>query len=540
MADEWDYIVVGAGSAGCVLANRLTESGQHKVLVLEAGPWDSSPLITMPAGFYKLLSSKTYNWGFATEPEEGTGQRSIAIPRGKTLGGSSAINGSIYVRGQPLDFNLWSQFGNRGWSYESVLPYFKKAERYASGSGPVRGPVRGYNGPLVVTETTERHELLDACIAAGVDQGYPHNPDYNSGDQEGFGYYQLTQRDGRRMSTARSYLRKAMYRGNLKIITRAQITRVLIENGRAVGVEYRRGGTLHQARCQMEVLLSAGAVQSPQLLELSGIGQPRLLKEHGIDVTQELPGVGENYRDHYGVRMQWRVKQPITLNEKARGLSLLRELARYAFHGRGILTYGAGAVYGFIRSTADQETPDIQYHIAHVSYADPATRKLDRLPGMTMACCQLRPDSQGSIHIKSADPFAAPAIRGNYLDVQSDADTLVRGIKLGRQVVESSALEPYRAAEFTPGPLRQSDAEIEDWARHTGQTLYHICGTAKMGPSTDRMAVVDDELRVHGVAGLRVIDASIMPTLVSGNTNAAAIMIAERGADLVLGRTEQP
>jgi choline dehydrogenase len=532
MAVEWDYIIVGAGSAGCVLAHRLTKSGRHKVLLLEAGPWDSSPLITMPAGFYKLLSSTKYNWGFATEPEEGTGNRAISIPRGKTLGGSSAINGLIYVRGQPLDYDLWAQFGNRGWSYESVLPYFKKAENFKAGGNEVRGD----RGPLHVTETPERHEILDACIAAGVSQGFARNADYNDGEQEGFGYYQFTQRGGRRMSTARAYLRKAMYRGNLKVETNAHTSRVLFDNGRAIGVEYRRGGKLRRARCNSEVILSAGAAQSPQLLELSGIGQSGLLKEHGIDVVHALPGVGENYRDHYGVRMQWRVSKPITLNEQARGWSLLRELARYALHGRGILTYGAGGVYGFVRTRPDLETPDIQYHIAHVSYSDPATRELDREPGMTMACCQLRPDSQGSIHIKSPDPFAAPAIRGNYLDLQSDADTLVRGIKLGRRVIESAAMDPYRAFEINPGPEQQSDAEIEAWSRATGQTLYHICGTAKMGPSSDRMAVVDDELRVHGVSSLRVIDASIMPTLVSGNTNAAAIMIGERGADLVLGK----
>ena len=533
MLADWDYIVVGAGSAGCVLANRLTESGQHKVLLLEAGPWDSSPLITMPAGFYKLISSSKYNWGFATEPEPGTGNRAISIPRGKTMGGSSAINGLIYVRGQPLDYDLWAQFGNRGWSYESVLPYFKKAETFKAGGNEVRGG----HGPIGVTETPERHEILDACIEAGVSQGFARNPDYNSGDQEGFGYYQFTQRSGRRMSTARTYLRKAMYRGNLKIEANAHISRVLFENGRAVGVEYRRGDRLREVRCNAEVILSAGAAQTPQLLELSGIGQAKLLNDHDIDVVKELAGVGENYRDHYGVRMQWRVSKAITLNEQARGLSLLRELARYALQGRGILTYGAGGVYGFVRTRPEQESPDIQYHFAHVSYADPATRKLDREPGMTMACCQLRPDSQGSIHIKSSNPFAAPAIRGNYLDVQSDADTLVRGIKLGRRVIESAAMDPYRAFEISPGAERQSDEDIEAWSRATGQTLYHICGTAKMGPSTDRMAVVDDELRVHGVPGLRVIDASIMPTLVSGNTNAAAIMIGERGADLILGKT---
>jgi len=527
---EWDYIIVGAGSAGCVLANRLSDSGAHRVLLLEAGPWDSSPLITMPAGFYKLLSSTRYNWGFWSEPEEGTGNRPIAIPRGKTLGGSSAINGLIYVRGQPMDYDVWSQYGNRGWSYDAVLPYFKKAERCWKGGDEARGE----NGPLDVCETTERHEMLDAFVECGVSQGFPRNPDYNGGDQEGFGYYQVTMRGGRRRSTARSYLRQAMYRGNLKVETEAHTTRVLFDGRRAAGVEYRQGERLVHARATREVVLAAGAAQSPQLLELSGIGRPEVLTQHGIGVHRALAGVGENYQDHFGVRMRWRGIRPITLNEKARGLSLLRELYRYVINGEGILTYGAGGAYGFVKTHPELETPDIQYHFAHVSYADPATRRLDREPGMTLAVCQLRPDSRGSIHIKSPDPMAPPAIRGNFLAERGDVETLLRGMRLARRVMESPPMDPYRSFEMSPGRDVERDEQWEAWARQTGQTLYHIVGTAKMGPASDAMAVVDDELRVHGVPGLRVVDASIMPTLVSGNTNAATIMIAEKGADLIL------
>ena len=531
---HWDYIIVGAGSAGCVLANRLSANAGHRVLLLEAGPPDSSPLITMPAGFYKLLSSRRYNWGFATEPEDGTGNRRISIPRGKTLGGSSAINGLVYVRGQPLDYDLWAQFGNRGWSYESVLPYFRKAERYHKGASAVRGG----SGPLNVCETTERHEILDAFVAAAESAGYARNPDYNSGDQEGFGYYQLTARGGRRRSTARSYLRQALYRPGLDVHTGAHCTRLLFDGTRAVGVEYRRGGRLQQAHCTREVIVSAGAAMTPQLLELSGIGQPELLRAHGIALRHALPGVGENYRDHFGVRMRWRVLKPITLNEKARGISLLRELARYALFGRGILTYGAGGGFGFVKTRPEMETPDVQFHIAHVSYSDPATRKLDREPGMTLAVCQLRPESRGSIHIRSADPLAAPAIRGNYLAERGDVETLLRGMRVARRVIGSRPMDPYRGAELTPGSHAQSDEELEAWARGDGQTLYHIVGTAKMGPASDRNAVVDDRLRVHGIAALRIADASIMPTLISGNTNAAAIMIGEKAADMILEDTK--
>jgi len=527
---DWDYIIVGAGSAGCVLANRLSADPNNRVLLLEAGPKDNSLYIRIPAGFYKLLTSKKYNWGFETEPEEGTGNRAIATPRGKTLGGSSSINGLIYVRGQPLDYDTWSQFGNRGWAYESVMPYFRRTETFVNGGDLTRGT----EGPLGVTETTEKHELLDTFIDAAEACGYPRNPDYNNGDQEGFGYYQLTMRDGKRSSTARTFLHPVASRPNLKIETEAFATGLILEGKRAAGIRYTARGQKREARAGRAVNLSAGAVQSPQLLELSGIGQPELLKSHGIDVLHELPGVGENYRDHYGTRMRWRLSKPNTLNEKARGLPLVRELMRYALFGRGILTYGAGATYGFVRTRPDMETPDIQFHLAHASYADPATRELEREPGMTLAVCQMRPESRGTIHIKSPDPATPPAIRCNFLSEPGDVQCLIDGMKIGRRIVEAAPFDPFRRFELTPGDECQSDADYEAFARATGQTLYHISGTAKMGPSTDRMAVVDDRLRVHGLDGLRVIDASIMPTLVSGNTNAATIMIAEKGAAMIL------
>lgn len=524
---DWDYIIVGAGSAGCVLANRLSEDPANRVLLLEAGRKDDSFWIPIPAGFMKLISDKTYNWCFATEPEANVEGRSIAIPRGKTLGGSSSINGMVYVRGQPLDYDTWSQLGCRGWSYESVLPYFRKSENFAGGASDIRGA----GGPLNVYEVPERHDLLDAFIDAAVEAGYPRNPDYNSGDQEGFAYFQVTQRNGRRWSTARAFLDPARGRSNLHVETEAQTTRVLLEGRRAVGIEYVQGGEKKTARARGEVILSAGAVQSPQLLELSGIGRPEILGGFGVEVRHALPGVGENYRDHYAPRMNWRVKLPVTLNEQTRGLAFVRELGRYYMGGRGILTLPAGIIAGFVKTRPELEGPDIQYHFAHASYASAAVRKLDREPGMTIVTCQLRPESRGSIHMKSADPLAPPAIRPNFLSEAVDRQCVVDGMKIARRIVEQHAMDRYRAFEMTPGPSVQSDEEWLHFARINGQTVYHPIGTCKMGH--DPMAVVDDRLRVHGVAGLRVIDASIMPTLISGNTNAPTIMIAEKGADMI-------
>jgi choline dehydrogenase-like flavoprotein len=526
----WDYIIVGAGSAGCVLANRLSADPSTRVLLLEAGRKDDSLYIPIPVGFYKLLTSTEYNWGFWTEPEAGTGNRRIATPRGKTLGGSSSINGLLYVRGQPLDYDTWAQFGNRGWSYESVLPYFRKSETFVDGGDASRG----HDGELSVTTTTEKHVLLDAWVDAAEAEGFPRNADYNNGDQEGFGYYQLTMRNGKRASTARAFLQPVRHRSNLRVETGAYASGLIFEGKRAVGVRYSVKGEMREARAAGEVILAAGAVQSPQLLELSGIGQGTLLQEHGITVLQDLPGVGENYRDHYGTRMRWRVKQPITLNELTRGPAFLKELARYALFGQGILTYGAGAIHGFVKSRPEMDTPDVQFHLAHASYADAATRKLETEPGMTLAVCQLRPESQGTIHIQSPDASVPPAIHGNFLSNPIDVDAIVEGMKIGRRIAEAKPLDPYRAHEMTPGPDCTSEADFERFARETGQTLYHIVGTAKMGPASDRMAVVDDRLRVHGIGGLRVVDASIMPTLVSGNTNAATIMIAEKGAAMLL------
>jgi choline dehydrogenase len=432
------------------------------------------------------------------------------------------------VRGQRLDYDTWAQLGNRGWSFDDVLPYFKRAEHFERGGDDIRGG----DGPLNVADMREPHRLIDAFIDAGVERGHERNPDYNGVRQDGFGYYQVTQRNGRRESAAKAYLDPVRKRANLQVHTGAHARRLLFEGTRAVGVEYQRGGRTHQARAGREVIVCAGAVQSPQILELSGIGQPDLLRAHGIEVRHALPGVGENYRDHYAARISWRIKQHITLNDDTRGLRFAREIMRYAFTRRGVLTYTAGIGHGFIRSRPELESPDCQLFFAHASF-DHVTRKLDPDPGMTIGVYQCRPESRGSIHIGSADPLAPPLIRPNFLSDALDRDTLVRGLHLVREIGQAQAFAPYRDLESKPGPACRGDDELLDYARRTGATTYHVMGTCKMGPDGDRLAVLDERLAVRGLQGLRVVDASVMPTMPSGNINAPVIMIAEKAAEMM-------
>lgn len=528
MAD-YDYIIVGAGSAGCVLANRLSENPANRVLLLEAGGEDRNIWIKIPVGFQKLITHPRLNWNFETEPEDNVRGRRIPIPRGKVVGGSSSINGMLYVRGNPIDYNSWSQLGNRGWSYDDVVPYFKKAERFERGGDTLRGG----GGPLNVADMRERHELIDAFVAAGVEAGYEANPDYNGAKQDGFGYYQVTQKNGIRHSAADAYLKPVRRRPNLRVETHAHAREILLDGTRAVGVVYDVGGQRREARAGGEVLLTAGAVQSPQLLELSGIGAPDILKAHGVEVRHVIKGVGENYRDHYAARVAWRVKQNITLNDQTRGLTFVKELIKYALTRRGILTWTAGIGHGFVKSDPALDTPDCQFFFAHGSFnAD--TREFHREPGMTIGVYQCRPESRGSIHIKSPDPHAAPAIRPNFLADPIDQAALIGGLRVARRVGEAAAMAKYRDFEMYPGKDCQSDEALLEYARKTGSTTYHVMGTCRMGPDSDPLAVVDDRLRVRGLLGLRVVDASIMPTMPSGNINAPVIMVAEKGAEMIL------
>lgn len=524
---EFDYVIVGGGAAGCVLANRLSADGGQRVLLLEAGGEPASRWIAIPAGFSKLLVDRRYNWLFQTQPEPNTHGRRISVPRGRGLGGSTLINGMIYVRGQPEDYDDWARAGATGWGHADVEPYFRKLERYEGG-----GDSRGKEGPLHLEQVRERFPIAESFLAAAAEDGQPMNADYNGARQEGFGYYQVNQRQGRRWSAYDAYLAPVRHRPNLAVVTEAHVQRLGFEGLRCTGVVYRRGGQEVTVRARLEVILAAGAFQSPQLLELSGIGRADVLGPLGITQRVEAPGVGENYIDHYATRMNWRVRNTGTLNEMTRGWRLVREVARYYARRRGILTLGTGLVHGFVRTQPGQQRPDAQYFFMHASYANAAERILDREPGMTIGVSQLRPESLGSVHAASPDPLAPPAIRPNFLASAVDQACIVEAMKIARRIVGQPALRHFVAHEMSPGGGVQDDAAWLDFARSNGQTIYHPIGTCRMG--NDAQAVVDARLRVNGVRNLRVVDASVIPKMVSGNIQAAVMMVAEKGADLIL------
>ena len=523
-----DYIIVGAGSAGSALASRLTEDSRTTVLLLEAGA-ASHPLSWLPISFGLFIDHPKVNWCYSSEPEENTANRRIPIPRGKLLGGSSAINGLVFVRGQALDYNSWAQLGNRGWSYTDVLPIFQRMESF-EGEG---GDLRGQGGPLRVSEVPDQNPFYDALFAAGEEIGVPRNPDYNGVSQEGICKTQTTISRGQRMSAARCYLEPAKARDNLRIITDVAVQKVLLEGQRAVGVVYRHPGGHMTVRAGSEVILAAGAIASPQLLELSGIGRPDVLAAQGIEVQHALEGVGENLRDHLNARIQWECVAPgMSYNERMRGLGKIREVFRYAIRRGGFLSLPSAPLLGFLKTRPELDEPDVQFHLVPYSIKSAKKREMQKDAGFTTACYQLRPESLGSVHIASANPIDGPEIRFNFLSDPLDQRTMIDGFRLMRRLAHAKALDGIRGAEHAPGADVESDDEILGWIRENAETAYHPIGTCRMGPKGS-LTVVDERLRVHGISGLRVADASIMPTMISGNTNGPAIMIGEKAAAMI-------
>ena len=525
---EFDFIIVGAGSAGCVLANRLSASGRHSVLLLEAGGEDDDRWIHIPLGYGKHFSNPKVNWLFKSEPDEKTGSRAIGQPRGKVLGGTSSINGTVYVRGQHEDYDAWRDLGNTGWGYADVLPYFRKAEDNQRWSNEYHG----VGGPLAVSDPADMHPLCEAFFEAADACGYPRNPDVNGARQEGFGYNQVTQRNGRRCSTAVGYLRPARERSNVSVATDSHATRILFSGKRATGVEYLQRGTRQSAHARGEVILSGGAFGSPQLMLLSGLGPASHLQAQGIPVLADMPGVGANLQDHYNGRLVFECTEDFTLNDVVGSpLRKLREGIRYYLTRKGFLTMAASTATGFVAAEPGATRPDVQIGLVLYS-TDKFGDTLHPFSGFTILVRLLRPESRGTVLLKSADPLAAPEIRPNYLSARRDGDVLVAGMKVSRRLVDAEPMRRYAARAHEPDRAFANDDEWLQYLRTRGGISFHPVGTCRMG--SDAASVVDPRLRVRGVEGLRVVDASIMPLLISGNTNAPTIMIGEKGADMIL------
>jgi choline dehydrogenase len=534
--DSFDYVVVGAGSAGSLLAARLAEGGKHTVCVLEAGPPDRSPFIHIPAGYIKTLYNPAYTWQFKTEPVPGADGRRFATTQGRTLGGSGSINGLVYNRGQAADFDHWAQIGNRGWGYADVLPYFQRTERRLGGDDAYRG--RAGNFP--VSDLNWHHPICEAFVKGATGLGISLNPDYNGATQAGVGTFQRAIHRGRRVSTARAFLLPAMAEGGIDIRTDAQAVAVTFEGNRATGVRYRQGGADRTVTACREVILTSGAINSPALLQRSGVGPGALLSGLGIPLVHDLAGVGENLRDHYAVRMVARAKG-LTINNYARPPRLWAEIAKWAVGRPSILALSPSLIHVFWKSDVALDSPDLQFTFTPASYkAGGIAGMLDSFPGMTCGAWQQRPESLGYVRIRSADPFDHPEIQPNYLAHENDRRILLAGIKLARRLMSTPELAPFYDREELPGASAQTDDELMHWARQQGSTVFHLIGACRMGPATDPTAVVDDQLRVRGIDGLRVADSSIMPSMPSANTNASTLMIAEKAADMILGRTPLP
>jgi choline dehydrogenase len=528
-----DYVIVGAGSAGCVVANRLSADPKNKVILVEAGPKDTNPWIHIPVGYFKTMHNPSVDWCYKTEPDPGLNGRSIDWPRGKVLGGSSSLNGLLYVRGQPQDYDRWAQMGNTGWSWDDVLPLFKKAESNERGADDYHGG----DGPLAVSNMRIQRPICDAWVAAAQTAGYSFNPDYNGASQEGVGYFQLTTRNGRRCSAAVAYLKPIRERDNLQIVTKALVTSVKFKGKRAIGVNYLdASGAEKTITARREIILSGGALNSPQLLMLSGIGEAAHLKENGIDPLVDLPGVGKNLQDHLQARLVFKCNEP-TLNDEVRSLFNQARIAlKYALFRSGPMTMAASLATGFFKTSPDLESPDIQFHVQPWS-ADSPGEGVHPFSAFTMSVCQLRPESRGEIRLNGRDPKSYPKIIPRYLSTDTDCRTLVEGVKIARRISRMAPLDSKISEEFRPQSTLDLDDDegTLDWARSNSVSIYHPAGTCKMG--RDERAVVDAQLKVRGVEGLRVADCSIMPEIVSGNTNAPAIMIGEKAADLILADT---
>lgn len=527
----YDYAIIGGGSAGCVLANRLSADPSIKVALIEAGPPDKNFLIHMPAGDAALMKTGWFDWGYHTEPQPGLNGRRLFWPRGKVLGGSSSVNAMVYMRGVPSDYDMWAQLGNRGWAWEDVLAYFKKAENYLPGGDDYHGS----GGPLKVSRPSINGPLNRAWIEAGKQAGYPYTPDFNGPQQEGFGPIDCTVADGRRASAAASYLRPALSRKNLTIISRAQATRIVVEGGRAVAVEYVRKKTKQILRAQREILLCGGSINSPQLLLLSGIGPAGEISQHGIKPVHGLPGVGKNLQDHLHGAIKHYCTKPVSLYSVVKPTALPRHVLYYLLTHKGPAATMGLETLAFVKSQPELIAPDLEYHFVPVLYTDHG-RVMIYQHGFMAYYNMQRPESRGEITLKSADPLAHPAIQPNYFQSETDLRTLRAGFEITREVFRQKAFDAYRGEEFMPGPKVKTDADVDLYHRQTAELIYHPVGTCKMGQ--DEMAVVDETLRVRGLEGLRVVDASIMPRLVSGNTNAPTIMIAEKAADMILRANE--